>query len=271
MAKYQVSDPFRIVGRYIGNGVKRAELVRRFGNDGKKWNAMAKQMIAEGADQSIVDEMRNLVRIAAGVGIEPRGKAGQAYIDTITLMTAASAMGRGFLNNLVEPVSMGIRTGSPLTILRAYGETWSRFLREVPGLSQTIKDKMGDTFWQKYGEQIGTIHSSIEDAWMTTHSMDMNADEADPRMRWLTNRIYKANLMDASEVAKQQAAHAIGYSFIKDLASWSKGQHWMNKAFGIDPKQTVTDQLNELGVPPEKHSEFADWVAALTESMGTSE
>lgn len=268
MSKYQVADPFRVVGRYIGNGVKRAELVRRFGNDGKKWQAMAKQMIAEGADQSVVDEMRDLVRIAAGVGIPPRGKAGQAYVDTVTLLTAASAMGRGFMNNLVEPVSMGIRTGSPLSVLRAYGETWARFLREVPSLSPAIKAKLGDTFWQQYGETIGTIHNSIEDAWMTTHSMDLNADEADPRMRWLTNRIYKANLMDASEVAKQQASHAIGYSFIKDLANWSKGQHWMNKTFGVDPKQTVADQLNELGVPPEKHAEFADWVLALDNAKG---
>lgn len=263
MAKYQVADPFRVVGRYIGNSVKRAELVRRFGADGKKWKGMADKMIAEGADQATVDEMRDLVRIAAGVGIPPRGRAAQTYVDTVTLMTAASAMGRGFINNLVEPVSIGMRAGSPGAIARAYAETWARFLREVPALSPAIKEKMGETFWQKYGEHIGTIHNSMEDAWMTTHSMDLNADEADPRMRWLTNRIYKANLMDASEVAKQQAAHAIGYSYVRDLARWTKGEHWANKAFGIDPKQSVADNLNELGIKPDKHKAFADWVLEL--------
>lgn len=268
LSKWQVADPFRVVGRYMGNSVKRAELVRRFGNDGKKWGEMARAMIAEGVDQSTVDEMRDLVRIAAGIGIPPRGRTEQGVLDTVTMLTAASAMGRGFLNNLVEPVSMGIRTGSPTTMLRAYAETWGRFLREVPSLSPAIQEKLGKTFWQDYGEQIGTIHNSIEDAWMTTHSMDLDGDEADPRMRWLTNRIYKANLMDASENAKQQASHAIGYGFIKDLARWSKGEHWMNKAFGVDPKQSVTDQLNELGVPLEKHAEFADWVLALDKSKG---
>lgn len=268
MAKWQVADPFHVVTRYIGNSVKRSEIVRRFGADGKKWGEMRKAMLAEGVPTETVEEMRQLVRLAAGVGIPPRGRTAQGVLDTVTLMTAASAMGRGFLNNLVEPVSMGIRTGNPGTMLRAYAETWGRFLREVPALSPAIKERIGDTFWQKYGEHIGTIHNSIEDAWMTNHSMDIDADQANPAMRWITNRVYKANLMDASENAKQQASHAIGYAFIKDLAKWSKGEHWMNKTFGVDPKQSVSDQLNELGVPPEKHAEFADWVADLDKAKG---
>jgi hypothetical protein len=268
MSKWQVADPFHVVSRYIGNGVKRAEIVRRFGNDGKKWGEMRKAMLAEGVPAETVEEMRQLVRLSAGVGIEPRGRTAQGVLDTVTMLTAASAMGRGFLNNLVEPVSMGIRTGNPGTMFRAYAETWARFLREVPNLSPAIKAKMGDTFWQQYGEHIGTIHNSIEDAWMTNHSMDIDADQANPAFRWITNRVYKANLMDASENAKQQASHAIGYSFIKDLARWSKGEHWMNKAFGVDPKQSVADQLNELGIAPEKHAEFADWVLELDKAKG---
>lgn len=268
MAKWQVADPFHVVTRYIGNSVKRSEIVRRFGADGKKWGEMREAMLADGVDANTVEEMRQLVRLAAGVGIPPRGRTAQGVLDSVTMLTAASAMGRGFLNNLVEPVSMGIRTGSPGTMFRAYGETWARFLREVPNLSPAIKAKLGDTFWQQYGETIGTIHNSIEDAWMTNHSMDIDADQANPAMRWLTNRIYKANLMDASENAKQQASHAIGYGFIKDLAKWSKGEHWMNKAFGVNPKQSVADQLNELGVPPEKHAEFSDWVLTLDKAKG---
>ena len=265
MRKWQVNDPFRVVGRYITSSAKRAELVRRFGNKGEKWSAFSHQMERDGVPYETISEMRDLVRKAAGIGIPPRGKAGQTYVDTITLMTAASAMGRGFINNLVEPVTIGMRTGSPIDILRAYGETWSRFLREIPAISSTLRKKMGETFWTEYGNEIGTIHNSIEDAWMSTHSMDLDAEYADPRFRWLTNRIYKANLMDASETAKQQAAHAIGFSYINKLSSMLRGDHWTSK-LGLKAKQSVTDQLNELGIPQERHAEFAEWTKELADA-----
>ena len=262
MRKWQVNDPFRVVGRYITSGIKRAELVRRFGNEGEKWSKLSHQMEKDGVPYEVISEMRELTRTAVGVGFPNPGKAAQTFVDSVTLMTAASAMGRGFLNNLVEPVTMGMRTGSPIDILRAYAETWTRFLREIPALSSTLRAKMGETFWSEYGHEIGTIHNSIEDAWMTTHSMDLDGEYADPRFRWLTNRIYKANLMDASETAKQQASHALGFSFINKLGSMARGDHWTN-SLGLNSKQSVADQLSELGIKPEDQAEFADWTKKL--------
>jgi hypothetical protein len=128
---------------------------------------------------------------------------------------------------------------------------------------------MGETFWSEYGHEIGTIHNSLEDAWMTTHSMDIDAEYADPRFRWLTNRVYKANLMDASEVAKQQASHAIGFSYINKLGAMFRGDHWTSK-IGLNAKQSVSDQLSELGIKPEDHAAFAEWTKQL-ESAGDAE
>lgn len=270
MRKWQVNDPFRVVGRYITSSAKRAEVVRRFGNDGEKWKAMSNKMESDGVPYNIISEMRELVRKSAGIGSIPLGKASQTYVDTITLMTAASAMGRGFMNNLVEPVTIGMRTGSPIDILRAYAETWTRFLREIPALSKRLKAKMGETFWAEYGHEVGTIHNTLEDAWMTTHSFDLDAEYADPRFRWLTNRIYKANLMDASEVAKQQASHAIGFSFINKLGAMFRGDHWTSK-LGLNAKQSVADQLSELGVKPEDHQAFADFTMKLENAKSDAE
>lgn len=262
MSKWQVADPFRVVTSYITSSVKKAEVVRKFGAEGEIWKQYSEQMEADGVPYETIAEMRELVRVASGYGIPPKGKAAQTYVDSITMMTAASAMGRGFLNNLVEPVTMGIRAGNPLMAARGLIETWTRFVREIASLSPALKAKFGETFWSEYGKEIGTIHSSIEDAWMATHSMDLDADRADPRFRWITNRIYQANLMDASETAKQQASHAIGYSYILGLAKLKKGKSWMNN-LGMDPAQSTTDQLNELGIPEEDHGRFADYVMGL--------
>ena len=262
MSKWQVADPFRVVTSYITSSVKKAEVVRKFGAEGEIWKQYAEQMEADGVPYEVISEMRELVRVASGYGVAQKNKAAQTYVDSITMMTAASAMGRGFLNNLVEPVTMGIRAGNPIAAARGLIETWGRFIREVASLSPAIKAKLGETFWSEYGKEIGTIHSSIEDAWMATHSMDLDADRADPRFRWITNRIYQANLMDASEVAKQQASHAVGYSFILGLAKLKQGKSWMNN-LGMDTTQSTTDQLNELGIPEDQHAEFAKFVMSL--------
>jgi hypothetical protein len=97
---------------------------------------------------------------------------------------------------------------------------------------------------------------------MTTHSMELGMDNQNPRMRWLTNRVYKANLMDATETAKQQASHALGHSYIGDLCKMISGSHWMNK-FGMDASRSARQDLIELGVPESEHQAFITWMDAL--------
>jgi hypothetical protein len=183
-------------------------------------------------------------------------------MDTVALYTAATALGKSFMSNLFEPAAMGTRTGSPIYAIRAYGETWARSVNEF------LKDKAivgmlhQDSFWQQYGEHIGTIHNNLEDAWMTTHSMELGMDNQNPRLRWLTNRIYKANLMDATETAKQQASHALGHSYIGDLCAMIEGTHWMNK-FGMDTSRSAAFDLAELGVPEADHQAFISWMKTL--------
>ena len=262
MRKWQSNDPFLVITRYIGGAVKSAELARRFGADGMGWESYAKGMEAEGVPQEIIEEMYQLVTQAAGVSTPGLGKAGQGFMDFVALYTAATSLGKSFMSNLFEPIAMGIRTGSPIYALRAYGETWTRslneFLKDVPIARMLAQE----SFWQQYGEHIGTIHNSLEDAWMTTHSMELGMDNQNPRMRWLTNRVYKANLMDATETAKQQASHALGHSYIGDLCKMISGSHWMN-AFGMDASRSARQDLIELGVPESEHQAFIAWMDSL--------
>ena len=262
MRKWQSNDPFLVITRYIGGAAKSAELARRFGADGTGWENYAKGMEADGVPQEVIEEMYQLVTQAAGVGTPGLGKAGQGFMDFVALYTAATSLGKSFMSNLFEPIAMGTRTGSPIYALRAYGETWTRslneFLKDVPIARMLAQE----SFWQQYGEHIGTIHNSLEDAWMTTHSMELGMDNQNPRMRWLTNRVYKANLMDATETAKQQASHALGHSYIGDLCKMISGSHWMN-AFGMDASRSARQDLIELGVPESEHQAFITWMDAL--------
>jgi hypothetical protein len=262
MRRWQSNDPFLVITRYIGGAVKSAELARKFGADGTGWERYAQGMEKEGVPHEVIDEMHQLVCQAAGVATPSLGRAGQGFMDGVALYTAATALGKSFISNLFEPVSMGQRTGSPLYMLRAYGETWVRTLNEFAHDKAFISALSGDDFWKAYGEHIGTIHNSLEDAWMTTHSMELGMDNQNPRVRWLTNRIYKANLMDCTEVAKQCASHALGHSYILDLCDMMSGKHWMNH-LGMDPSRSASFDMAELGIPEAKQKDFILWMERL--------
>lgn len=262
MRAWQSNDPFLVITRYIGGAVKSAELARKFGADGSGWEKYAKGMEAEGVPHEVINEMHELVCQAAGVGTVGLGSKGQAFMDTVALYTAATALGKSFMSNLFEPAAMGTRTGSPIYAIRAYGETWARSVNEFLKDRAIVGMLHQDSFWQQYGEHIGTIHNNLEDAWMTTHSMELGMDNQNPRLRWLTNRIYKANLMDATETAKQQASHALGHSYIGDLCAMIEGTHWMNK-FGMDTSRSAAFDLAELGVPEADHQAFISWMKTL--------
>jgi len=262
MRAWQSNDPFLVITRYIGGATKSAELARRFGADGTGWAKYSQGMEAEGVPHEVIEEMHQLVCQAAGVGTPTLGKKGQGFMDFVALYTAATSLGKSFMSNLFEPIAMGIRAGSPIYALRAYGETWARALNEISRDLPLVNRLSQGSFWQQYGEQIGTIQNSLEDAWMTTHSMELGMDNQNPKMRWWTNRVYKANLMEATETAKQQASHALGHSYIGDLCSMISGNHWMNM-FGMDTSRSAGQDLVELGVPEAQHQAFISWLQGI--------
>jgi hypothetical protein len=262
MRKWQHADPFRVVTSYIASATKRAEMVRKFGDDGKIWENYSSKMERDGVPRQVIREMRSLMRKAAGIGIPPRSEGEQIYVDSLALITAAAALGKSALNNLVEPGTMGTRSNSLRRMVEGYLKTWTHSARNILRLSKTLDNKLGPTFWEAYGNHIGTIHKTIDDAWTMGHTTDVNLDTTGSTLRWLTSRVYESNLMDATEKAKQTASLSVARNYVRDLALLTKKQHWMNKA-GMDPAQSTADSLSELGIQPGLQKKFADWMLKL--------
>ncbi len=269
MSKWQTPDPFYVISRYIGSAVKRAELVRRFGAEGQKWEAMSNAMEADGVPIETINEMSQLVKLAAGLGTTPLDNSERMFMDTVNLYTAAAAMGKSAMNNLYEPAAMGIRgstVGNPFRTVNAYAETWSRFIRNLIQMLPVLGPHVGPTFWQEYGEHIGSIHNSLDDAWMSMHAMEHGMEETSPAMRWITNRVYQANLMEATENAKLQASHALGHAYILDHAGMLDGSHWIARLLKFDTRSTAEEALLELGIPKAKQDAFAAWCAMVKQT-----
>jgi len=274
MSKWQSPDPFHVISRYIGSSAKRAELVRRFGPDGEKWEAMANAMEAEGASIEVINEMAQLVKLSAGLGVTPLGTGERMFMDAVNLYTAAGALGKSAMNNLYEPGAMGNRAatvGNPIRIVQAYAETWARFIRNLVQMLPVLGEHVGPTFWQEYGEHIGSIHNSLDDAWMSMHAMEHGMEDASPRMRWLTNRVYMANLMESTENAKLQASHSLGHAYIMDHAGLLDGSHYIPRLLKMDTTSVAEEALLELGIPKSKQAAFAAWCANLKATKGRAQ
>jgi hypothetical protein len=274
MSKWQSPDPFHVISRYIGSSAKRAELVRRFGPDGEKWEAMANAMEAEGASIEVINEMAQLVKLSAGLGVTPLGTGERMFMDAVNLYTAAGALGKSAMNNLYEPGSMGNRAstiGNPIRIVQAYVETWTRFMRNLVQMLPVLGEHVGPTFWQEYGEHIGSIHNSLDDAWMSMHAMEHGMEESSPRMRWLTNRVYMSNLMESTENAKLQASHSLGHAYIMDHAGLLDGSHYIPRLLKMDTTSVAEEALLELGIPKSKQAAFAAWCANLKATKGRAQ
>jgi len=258
MSKWQVKDPYRIISRYISGATKSAEIVRRLGDEGQKWRKMAGDMEKQGVSYEKIDEMRDLLKASVGIGRTPNSRGEQTFIDLMGLYTAGSVMGRSFLNNMFEPGSMGMRAGNLNLALQAYAETWGRTIRN--GARIVSGERIDKTFWEKYAEHIGTMSADINDAWMNSHSIEVDGDRSDPRINWLTSKVYQSNLLQLTENAKLQASHAIGFKYLVNLAEMQQGRSFMNR---LDVSESVKSNLRELGIDDADHSDFAKWMLRL--------
>ena len=259
MSKWQIKDPYRIISRYIAGATKRAELTRRLGDEGQQWRRMAQALEKEGVSYEKIDEMRDLLKASVGVGLRQNTRGEQTFIDLMGLYTAGSVMGRSFLNNMFEPASMGIRSGNLSLGLQAYGQTWARTIRNAARVLSG--ERIDKTFWEQYAEHVGTISADVNDAWMNSHSIEVDGDRSDPRINWLTSKVYQSNLLQITENAKLQASHAIGFKYLVGLAEMHQGKSFMNK---FDVTESVRSNLRELGIPDADHTQFAQWMTRLS-------
>ena len=258
MSKWQIKDPYRIISRYIAGATKRAELTRRLGDEGQQWRRMAQDLEKEGVSYEKIDEMRDLLKASVGVGLRQNTRGEQTFIDLMGLYTAGSVMGRSFLNNMFEPASMGIRSGNLSLGLQAYGQTWARTIRNAARVLSG--ERIDKTFWEQYAEHVGTISADVNDAWMNSHSIEVDGDRSDPRINWLTSKVYQSNLLQITENAKLQASHAIGFKYLVGLGEMHQGKSFMNK---FDVTESVRSNLRELGIPDADHAQFAQWMTRL--------
>jgi hypothetical protein len=264
---------------YVDGAVRGAELARVFGEDGKMFEQMMNKLSKEGVDKETVQETRRLVQKALGVGREQSSQAAAIFFDWVNVVLAGAFLGKTAIYNLVlEPISFGIRTGNAYLAIKSMADTWRYAIAEIGTPSaatrQRLEAKYGNRFkfekavTETVGEQVGLIQLEMERAYLNSHWDYSSGEKGSKMAKWISQRIYRANLMSATEKAKVQASIGIARLALRDNARFLAGTAPIQKLFKALGFDTNADKsaaviMRENGVPDADHKAFAAFVEGL--------
>lgn len=276
---YRSKDLDTIVAGYIHGAVRAAELARTFGEDGKKFEQMMNDLREEKVDKEVIKETRELVAEALGVGPGSLSQAQAAFFDVVNIVMAGAYLGGSFLYNLIlEPIMFGSRRGTVFDSLRGVTYTWLGTAKEIlnasPEVREQIVKKFGSsavfekTAVEAVTEQLGLVSRELSKAYLGSHWDTVSDKKGMKWAKWITNRIYRANLMNATEKAKTIASVRLSRLVLRDNARFMLGQSPLQKLFGGVGLDTSADAssaaiMRENGVPEADHKAFAKWVMEL--------
>ena len=278
--EFMDDDIDKTVMRYVASAVKKSELARVFGENGKEFGKMVSELKAEGLSVEERKHVAKLVRQSLDVTTNKLEGFEAKFFDWANLVVVSGYLGLSYVNNLfLEPISYGIRTGSPLLAVEAVAKTWYHFGKE---LKRSINDS--DLVRKHYGNRVEmakAMDTALAETLGLTHieldriaqdsTWDFNADAEEggaPMARWVTQRVLKANLMEQSERAKVAASVAIARGHLLNVARTFNGNSPLQKVFsaaGLDVKAEASarSMLREAGVADADHASFSAFVASL--------
>jgi len=278
--EFQDDDIDKTVIRYVHAAVKKSELARVFGENGKKFGKMLEQLQRDGFSEEEIKHIAKLVRQSLDVTSNKLEGFEAKFMDWANFVVVSGYLGLSYINNLfLEPVSYGIRTGSPALALEAVVRTWHQFGREI------LKSVNDSNFIRKHyknrkefarsmdmalAETLGLTHVELDRIAQDSH-WDFNADMEEagsPLAKWLTQRVLKANFMEQSERAKVATSMAIAKGHLSNVARTFNGDSFLQNVFsqtGMDVTATAAakSMLREAGVADADHADFVAFVTSL--------
>lgn len=277
--EYMVKDVDRIMMTYIDGAVRNAEVTQSLGKNGELFTQMLNKLSKEGVSKEVIKETQDLVRKALGFGRYKMSSAETAFFDVVNVVLASAYLGKTFVYNLVlEPLSFGVRTGNVYMAVRGMLETWKNTIDELarpgPVMRQRIEQRLGSRqAWERsveeaVGEHLGLLQREIERSYLNAHWNYDDNDKGSKAAKWLAQRIFRANLLSATERAKITASISIARLVLMNNARFARGQTKMQQLFsglGLDANadQSVAAILRENGVPEADHQAFIDFVMNL--------
>lgn len=281
--EFYTNDYLGDIERYLASAARRKVSAEAIGPNGEKLADLSQRMAAEGVSPDDRREMRDLLKVALGIGRKSDDQMTAAYFDATGFVQGAVMLGRSFWNNLIqEPMQIGVRASTkplgvdaPINILRAYKDTYTNFARDYmrlnPEQARRFRQATGkDPAFSKnldeiLSEELG-LNGLNDPSFYAETSGDFGRDARGlPGLRRLTGKIFDLNLLSPTEAAKVTASVSAARRFLADNLRFAAGESKLQKLFqgvGIDigGRKTAKLYLSELGI---KESEIQPMLAVI--------
>lgn len=242
MREWLEQDPRVVLTNYLTRSTKRAEMVRRLGEDMSGWDKMQKDLRDTGADYTVPflrDYIANLV------GIRPRGVdyGTNSILSWVRTWGTIGLLERATLTSLPEFITPVIRSGNLLDLGRS--------------LSTTIKALMGKAKGdQELAEDLGLIVASINPTIQA--SRWGGGDPLSKLQQKVLSKYFQRTGLEQWTNATRVAATNLAQTFVRRLAN--------NIRVGKEAKLNET-LLSELGIDPKMAKDFSRWVLSMNDGM----
>lgn len=258
MTKFQVRDIDAVMGQYVRQATRRAEIARRFGDNWSKWADIEAKIKAEDPKaEAMFPDMRELVATSAGI-VPSGGSSGLKHtlsalrtLTTLATLPKAAAASMGEL--IISP--MRASTGNvPADIglqLKNLFDVMHDATRAVTGLGRDEKTTRAFALAEDLGIIAGVGHNSLMAARFAngdplgrTQSKILAGFFRNNGLEYLTNYTRVRNTLH-------------GQVLMRRLAKLS--------AAGKEPRANFF--ARELGIPAGKEKGFLDFVANLGDDV----
>ncbi len=222
LAKYGEKDVAMTITSYVAQGVKRAEYVRRFGNDGDKLQAMLKdghekqlaKLIADGMDP--VKAQDKALKIAKGVATDVmalEGTLGYNISPTLRRINNSAlvyenmrVLSTSLFSQFIDPMGMVVRGAT-------MGDAWNAYKR---GMREVVSSIKNDTHVKDRDSEIAELVGTVDSGSMLAAFGQLYSSQyMGAGFRKANDLLFKYNGMEGFNRGMQVSATRAAIGFIK--------------------------------------------------------
>lgn len=247
MAEFYEQDPLTLIQDYLQKAPRRAEYVRRAGENGEQIENLLQRAEEAGADPEYLREIRQTIRMLTGRGADYGTRQGSTVWGWTYVAATLSILDKAVFSSLAEPITAGIRLRDPMASLRAVMATIGQLART--GRAQDRAE---------IGRISGLITSSAHETLMLNrYGGDFDPSQMQARM---LARFFQINLLTPLTNAQRAGMLAV--------ASYAIRKHLKAAVRGSEKSQR---ELADLGIPAEHVEAMHDWVQGLKGGLPTTD
>jgi len=220
-----------------------------------KYNEFKKELMAEG-NGHLEQRVLNVLRTMTGEAKNDMGLQSRKAVSWLKTLGVIEYLKWATYTSLVEPAIAATQTRNLADIPRSYFYT-------AQSMTNRLKDYMKSDWSRNMTEvearaaldMMGITTSDFAQMSTTTARLEGGYDAKIPQ--WIANKGMRLTALHSFTESTRTSMGRIGARYIKSISE---------SLLSDNPPAYIREELNDLGIPENKHHEFANWIANMDDA-----